>query len=134
MDLRANALAVVVVLACALVVASKVRSAPHSETRAAATAEQRAMFATNVADGEPEWRTRSEQDFPSDLWSQRDAFHGYEAQRVRSLAGGAGVPYEEVIRAVDDDLHRGSARAGTGKAGTDRGAGAVPCKPRPFYD
>lgn len=130
MDLRVNVLAAVVALGCALVAFSRVSSAPRKATDAAATGtattEQRGMFAANVAGGEATWRRQAEQDFPSDLWSQRDAFHGHEAQSVRDLAAGSHVPYEEVIRAIDDDVHRTRA--------TERSARAVPCKPRPFYD
>lgn len=134
MDLRLNVVAVAVALACTGIVVARVRSAPRGPTGPAATAEQRAMFAASVAGDEPAWRRQAEQDFPSDLWSQRDAFHGQEAQSVRDLAGPAHVPFEEVIRAVDDDIHRASARPGADTTAVDRSARAVPCKPRPFYD
>jgi hypothetical protein len=126
MDLRVNALAVVVLAACAAVVASRVASAPAPTAGPPATPQQRARFAAAVAADEPAWRRQAEQDFPADLWSQRDAFHGREAQSVRDLAGGARVPYEEVLRAIDDDVHKAR--------GPERSAAAIPCKPRPFYD
>lgn len=134
MDLRVNLVAGALALACALVVASRVSSAPRQEAGAAASAEQRAMFAANVASEEPTWLRQAEQDFPSDLWSQRDAFHGHEAQSVRDLAGRANVPYEEVIRAIDEDVRRTSSRPHADGAAAERSAGAIPCKPRPFYD
>lgn len=134
MDLRVNVAAVAVAVACVFVVASGVSSAPRSEAPAGgATAEQRSMFASSVASEEPTWRRQAENDFPSDLWSQRDAFHGHEAQSVRDLAGSANVPYEEVIRAIDEDVRLTSARRG-GAPPIERSARAVPCKPRPFYD
>ena len=126
MDLRVNVIAVVVALACVGLVASGVSSAPRKEPGPAATPEQRAMFAANVAGNEQTWRRQAEQDFPSDHWSQRDAFHGHEAQSVRDLAGSAHVPFEEVIRAIDEDVHR--------TRNIERSARAIPCKPRPFYD
>ena len=126
LDLRVNVIAVVIALACVGLVASRVSSAPRTEPGTAATAEQRGMFAANVAGGESTWRRQAEQDFPSDLWSQRDAFHGHEAESIRDLASSAHVPYEEVIRVIDEDVHRTRA--------AERSARAVPCKPRPFYD
>ena len=127
MDPRIEALAVVVILACAELVASRAASAPRPPTGAPAAPAQRATLAAQVAAEEPGWRMQAEKDFPGDLWSQRDAFHGHEAQRVRELAGASHVSYGEVIRAVDDDVHR-SVRDG------ERSARAIPCKPRPFYD
>lgn len=86
-------------------------------------------FAVHIASQEDEWRARAAEGFPADDWSQRDDFHGREAQAVRDLAAGAHVPYEDVFRAIDDDLHETGARGVGG-----RGANAVPCHPRPFYD
>lgn len=133
MDLRlnlANAAAVVVALACAGVVVSRASSAPRPEASPAATAQQKAMFAANIASEEDGWRTLTEKDFPGDQWSQRDAFHGHEAESVRNLAGNSHVSFEDVIRAVDDDLHKSRGRGRE----QDRSANAIPCKPRPFYD
>jgi hypothetical protein len=126
MDVRVNVIAVVVAIACVGVVASRVSSAPHTEAGPVATKEQRAMFAASIGGNEATWRRQAEQDFPSDLWSQRDAFHGHEAQSVRDLAGGTHVPFEEVIRAIDEDVRH--------TRGIERSARAIPCKPRPFYD
>jgi len=133
MDLRVNAAAVIVALACVFFVASRVSSAPRKEAARGASTEQRATFAASVAGGEPTWLRQGEEDFPSDLWSQRDAFHGHEAQLVRDLASAANLPYEEVIRAIDEDVRRSAARP-RGAAPIERSARAVPCKPRPFYD
>ena len=129
MDLRINVIAAAIAVGCTALVVARVSSAPRDETGPAATPEQRAGFAASVSGNEPTWRRKTEQDFPSDLWSQRDAFHNHEAQSIRDLAGAAHVPYEEVIRAIDDDVRK----SGT-VPGLERAAGAIPCKPRPFYD
>jgi len=126
MDLRVNLVAVAVALGCAGFVASRVSSADAPEAGSAANPKQQAMFAATVADGEPGWRRAAEQAFPSDLWSQRDSFHSHEAQSIRDLAGGYHVPFEEVIRAIDADVHR--------SRDIERSARAIPCTPRPFYD
>ncbi len=132
MDLRvtlpdaAKAVAVIVTVACVVLVASRAASAPRPEATPAATPQQRAMFALSVFGEEDGWRTQAEKDFPGDQWSQRDAFHGHEAQSVRDLAGNSHVSYEDVIKAIDDDVHK--------SRGQERSARAIPCKPRPFYD
>jgi hypothetical protein len=127
MDLRVNAVAVIVIVACAITVASRVSSAPAPAAGAVATHAQRSRIAASIAADEAAWTRQVEQDFPHDLWSQRDAFHGREAQAVRDHAGGSRLPYEEVLRAIDDDIHKS-------RGGPDRHAAAIPCKPRPFYD
>jgi hypothetical protein len=128
MNAKVDALAILCAVACTVVVAVRVAGAPREPSGPPATPAQRASFAANVSGNEPSWRRSTEQDFPSDLWSQRDAFHNHEAQMIRDLAAGAHVSYEDVIRAIDEDVRRG------GQAGHDRAAAAIPCKPRPFYD
>ncbi len=132
MDLRINLMAGAFAVGCVLVVASRVSSAPRAETGGAATPAQRRSFAASVSANEPTWRRKTEEDFPSDLWSQRDAFHNHEAQSIRDLSGAAHVPYEEIIRAIDEDVRL----SGTvpPRERSERAAGAIPCKPRPFYD
>ena len=132
MDLRITLIAGAFAVGCTLFVAKRVASAPRAEAGGVATPAQRLSFAQSVASNEPTWRQETEKDFPSDLWSQRDAFHNHEAQTIRDLAGVAHVPFEEVIRAIDDDVRASGTVAPA--AAFDRAAGAVPCKPRPFYD
>lgn len=88
------------------------------------------MFAASIAAQEDHWRLEAADGFPSDNWSQRDDFHGREAAAVRELASGSKVSYEDVFRAIDDDIH--AARAA--RIPRDRSASAVPCKPRPIFD
>ena len=132
MDLRIKLIAGALAVGCALFVARSVASAPREETGGTATPAQRLSFSQSVASNEPTWRRKTEEDFPADLWSQRDAFHNHEAQTIRDLSAAAHVPFEEVIRAIDDDV-RASGKAAA-RDGFDRAAGAIPCKPRPFYD
>jgi hypothetical protein len=119
---------VVLVLATSMVL---VRAAGAKATPPArvATAADRADLALNITVNEAQWRTGAEEAFPEDNWSQSDDFHGREAGRIREIARERGFAYEDVLRGVDEDLHRG----GT-KVGERRGARAVQCKPRPFYD
>ncbi len=111
---------------CAIVVAAKISSARENPIGLPATPEQRAIVARGVADAEPGWRKSTDEEFPADLWSQRDAFHGHEANKVRDLAFAHRVPVEDVLRAIDEDIHTSRDR--------ERLARAIPCKPRPFYD
>lgn len=115
-----------VAIACIGLVVSRAATAPAPPAPPAATPAERSGFASVIAGQEAEWREKAAGDFPADRWSQRDAFHGHEASAVRDLARSSGASYEDVLRAVDEDIHR--ARGG------DRNAEVVPCKPRPFYD
>jgi hypothetical protein len=126
MDLRVNIVGIAVFAICAGTVWSRVSAAPPTATTLPATPAQRLLIARAVAVQEPGWRKTTEQDFPADLWSQRDAFHNHEAGAVRDQAFSFRVSYEDVLRAIDEDLHRGNSR--------ERNANAIPCKPRPFYD
>jgi hypothetical protein len=123
----AKIIGAVVTASCVAIVVAKAATAPVPPPLRAATAAERTMFAASVASQEDEWRAKAADDFPADSWSQRDAFHGHEANAVRDLAASSRVPYEDVFRAVDEDLHRGS-------RGRDRSANAVPNKPRPVFD
>jgi len=123
--------ALAVIVACAGTVAWR---AAHATTPTPKRAEPntRQFFASNVQVNEESWRAQSAEAFPADNWSQSDDFHAREASRIRELAKERSVPYEEVIRAIDEDLHRHPAPADDPR--DPRGARAVPCKPRPFYD
>ena len=115
-----------VAIAIIAVVVVRAASAPEPPHPRQATPQERSGFAATVASQEADWSNHAADDFPADHWSQRDAFHGHEAAAVRDLARGAGVSYESVFRAIDEDLHR--------TRGSDRNANAVPCKPRPVFD
>ena len=123
---NASLLGVVVVIACAGLVTARAIGAPAPTPKRAATASERAAIAAEIAAAEPDWEKETAKTFPADRWSQSDDFHGHELRKVVDVAEDAGVPLEDVLRAVDDDLHRG--------LHDDRRTHAVPCKPRPIYD
>jgi hypothetical protein len=125
-NLAADLVAVATAIACAGLVVVRAATAPAPPPLRTPSVEERATFAQAIAAQEDEWRAKSAVAFPGDHWSQRDAFHNYEATAVRELARGAGVSYGEVLRSIDRDIHR--------KTGADRSADVVPCMPRPFYD
>jgi hypothetical protein len=134
-DLPAQIVGLVVALSCTALVVGRAATAPAPPPPKHTSAADRAGFASTIASREDDWRAKSAKDFPSDHWSQRDAFHGHEAAAVRELAGISGVPYEDVFRAIDDDLHHVSAPPDRGKARRpDRSVTAVPVKPRPIFD
>lgn len=130
MDLPAQIAGFIVAALCVALVVVRAATAPAPPPPKHASQLDRAGFAASVASQEDEWRAKAAVDFPSDKWSQRDAFHGHEAAAVRDLAGIAGVPYEDVLRAIDDDIHHPMA----GKRRPDRSVSAVPVKPRPIFD
>lgn len=130
-DLRTSAAAFAVTAACVLVVVARVVSAPAPEPRRAATEAERAEIAQSVASNERTWMDEAMQHFPEDHWSQRDDFHGRELRQVIEIVKQRGVRIEDVLRAIDEDIHEQAARGATPDA---RHARAIPCKPRPFYD
>ena len=116
----------VLALLCAVLVTARAVGAPAPVPKRSPTDAERRAIAAEIAAAEPDWEKDTAKTFPADHWSQSDDFHGHEYRKVVDVAEDAGVPIEEVLRAVDDDLHRGPHE--------DRRARAVPCKPRPIYD
>jgi hypothetical protein len=136
-DLRAQLAGLLVALGVTALVVVRAATAPAPPPLKHASAADRDGFAASVASQEDDWRGKAARDFPSDLWSQRDAFHGHEAQAVRDLAGLSGVPYEDVFRAIDDDLHHAASPERVrpnARRPADRNVNAVPVKPRPIFD
>ena len=133
MDLPAQIAGFFVAVACTALVVTRAATAPAPPPPKHVSEKDRAGFAASIASQEDDWRGKSARDFPSDNWSQRDAFHGHEAAAVRDLAGIAGVPYEEVFRAIDDDLHGVKSPAERARR-PNRSVNAVPVKPRPIFD
>jgi hypothetical protein len=127
-DLPAQLAGLLVTLSVSALVVVRAATVPAPPPLRSATAEQRTYFAVSVVSQEDEWRGKAADDFPADDWSQRDAFHGHEAAAVQNLAGSSRVPYEDVLRAIDDDVHRDRG------PGRNRSAGAVPVHPRPIFD
>jgi hypothetical protein len=131
-DLRTSLPAAAVAIGCTLVVMIRVALAPGPSPRRPATVEERWELAQAMASNERAWVNETTQNFPSDHWSQRDDFHAREYKKAIELANEKGLRIEDVLRAIDDDIHRRRARAPDDR--DDRNARAVPCKPRPFYD
>jgi hypothetical protein len=131
-DLFAQIAGFVVAASAAALVVVRAATAPAPPPPAHATPSQLRTFAFTVATQEDDWRAKAAEGFPADNWSQRDDFHGHEAQTVREMAGGARVPYEDVFRAIDDDLHGHGSLGVVVRGG--RSANAVPCHPRPIFD
>jgi len=133
-DLLAQIAGFVVAVSAAALVVVRAATAPAPPPPKHVTPEDRAGFAATLASHEDDWRGAAARDFPSDNWSQRDAFHGHEATAVKDLAGIAGVPYEEVLRAIDDDLHQAAPSDRRNVRRPNRSVNAVPVKPRPVFD
>src|SRR4051812_30204732 len=108
--LRTSLVAVVVAIGSVVVVTLRVATAPGPALRRSATDAERSEIAASIAGSERDWGNISTQGFPEDLWSQRDDFHGHEFQKVVQVAREKGVRVEDVLRAVDQDIHRRRAR------------------------
>ena len=120
-----------VALTTTALVVVRAATAPAAPPPKHVSAQDRAGFAAQIASQEDDWRGKAAKDFPQDNWSQRDAFHGHEANVVKDMARISGVPYEEVLRAIDDDLHHANGDRGRRQ---NRNVNAVPVKPRPIFD
>jgi hypothetical protein len=132
MKRSASGVAVLVIVLCSAYVAWGAAVAPAPSPGRRATAAEQGMLAKEVASSERAWKDETAQSFPSDFWSQSDDFHGREFNRVFELKRGHGFRVEDVLKAVDDDVHR---RPASSPFDADpRDARAVPCKPRPVYD
>lgn len=126
MERRADIIALLIAVAVVTAVVARAVNAAAPTAKRSATADDRTSLAASVAAREAEWRSKAAMDFPADHWSQRDAFHGDEAATVKELAGVAGISYEDVLRAIDEDVRK--------TQGRDRCADVVPVKPRPVFD
>jgi hypothetical protein len=131
-DLRTSLLAASTAFACVVIVVAKVATAQGPTVKRSATPSERAEIAQTIATNEKAWTDESTQAFPEDHWSQRDDFHGHELQQVLKTANEKGIRVEDVLRTIDEDIHRRSATRPD--APDARHAHAIPCKPRPFYD
>jgi hypothetical protein len=132
--MRSAAVVVITTVAVVLVKAATAKAPPAPRR---ATPAEEAALAAAIASSEPRWLVETEQAFPRDRWSARDDFHGRELRDVQTKARELGVPMEDVLRAIDDDIHRSGHRASARASDEDadpRSARAVPCKPRPIYD
>lgn len=132
MDLRIGFAATAVTIGCAVLVTARVAFAPGPKPLRKATPEERTEIAQVIAGAERNWANESAKSFPQDHWSQRDDFHGREYRKVNELVKEKGVRVEDILEAVDDDIHRRAAM--NPESAEIRHARAVPCKPRPFYD
>jgi hypothetical protein len=131
-DMRTSLPATAVAIVCMLIVMIRVATAPDPVVPPHATPAQMKELAEQIAVNEQNWAVETRQNFPRDNWSQRDDFHGREYRRVTELAKERKVRIEDILRAVDDDIH--TRRATNADSPDQRNARAMPCKPRPFYD
>ena len=81
-----------------------------------------------LAEKEPLMRDNARRRFAGDRWSADDDFHNAEQRFARRIAMEKGVSAGDVLRIIDDDIHRNAGEQ------PSRITGAAPCKPRPFYD
>ncbi len=98
--------------------------AKDAPPRSADEAERKSMFSM-IASNEPTYRREVVKDFPTDPWSQDDAFHEREFQRIRSVTSGRGVRLVDGLLGLDDGLR--ASRPGRYRATVP------PCRPRTIY-
>jgi hypothetical protein len=88
---------------------------------------QRAAF-DELRSQEPARRRAAATDFPTDPWSQSDAFHDAEAKAAQAFANHHKVSLTAVLAGLDDGMRAARAR------GDRKTTGSVPpCHPRAIY-
>jgi hypothetical protein len=102
------------------------RAKPMSHAAVATDAQMHAIF-TEIAMAEPSMRRDAVKDFPTDPWSQDDAYFNLEQQRAGSIANTRKVRFSDALRAIDVGLRSHWRGADNMKKGIE------PCRPRPIY-
>jgi len=77
---------------------------------------------------EREMRRKAAEDYPTDPWSQDDAFHAYEAERARGFADKHKVALTDLFDALDAGM-----RAQRARGDRTMTASVPPCHPRAIY-
>ncbi len=83
---------------------------------------------TELRGHEHEMRLKAVQDFPTDPWSQDDAFHAFESDRAKSFADGHRIALTDVLDALDDGMRTQRARGDRTMTSS-----VPPCHPRVIY-
>lgn len=108
-------------LVCAIAVARAVLAPAIPPRARAGDALKREAFA-DLAKNERGMRRKAADDFPTDPWSQNDAFQADEGGRAQSFADGHHVALTDVLAAYDEGLRRDKTLT----------ASVPPCHPRAF--
>jgi len=103
-------------------------SAPVERQKTATDAEKHQAF-TDIAAAERDMRRDAVHDFPTDAWSQDDAFHNSEFKKARDWGSNHGVRLTDILVAMDEGMHGGWPRP----RGTFLNPSVPPCRPRPIY-
>lgn len=115
------------VCGAAIAIAATAPRPPYA--RALDDAERRSVYAQLAID-EARLRKQAEHDWPTDAWSQDDAFHNLALRRVNELAQQRQTGPAEIFRAFDDGMRERWPRP---PAAAVR-ATVPPCRPRPITD
>ena len=123
---RVGAIVAAFVVLCAVIRAS---TATPIEQKKPATDAQKHQAFSDMAQGERDMRRDAVHDFPTDPWSQDDAFHNSEFKRARDWGKDHGVRLMDVLVAMDEGMHAAWPRP----RGTFLMPSVPPCRPRPIY-
>ena len=119
--------------ACTFAAARAVVAAPPPVPPPASEAVQRAAF-IDIAEHEREMRQDAAKSFPTDPWSQDDAFHDLERKRAITFARGHSVRTGDVLDAIDRGMREGWAQTEeAGRTSAPLVATVPPCRPRAIY-
>jgi hypothetical protein len=112
---------------CAVALGRALLSTPPAPPERASAAVKRKAFAEFRAH-EREDRNKAAHDFPTDPWSQDDAFHAYESERARSFADKNHVTKTDIFDALDEGMRAARVRGDRSMIAT-----VPPCHPRAIY-
>lgn len=101
-------------------------SGPAPRERATEAVKRQAF--ADLRTHERELRRKSAQDFPTDPWSQDDAFHAYETERARAFADNHHITLSDVFDGLDVGMRALRARGDRTMTAT-----VPPCHPRAIY-
>ncbi|MGH7281637.1 MAG: hypothetical protein ACRELY_08960 [Polyangiaceae bacterium] len=124
---RVGAIVAAFVVLCAIIRATTSASA-IAQQRPATDDEKRKAF-WDMAANERDMRRDAVHDFPTDAWSQDDAFHNSEFKKAREWGDKHGVRLMDVLIAMDEGMHAGWPRP----RNTFLSPTVPPCRPRPIY-
>ena len=123
---RGGAIVAAFVVLCAVIRAST--SASIAQQKPATDDEKKKAF-WDMATSEHDMRKDAIHDFPTDAWSQDDAFHNSEFKKAREWGDKHNVRLMDVLVAMDEGMHAGWPRP----RNTFLSPTVPPCRPRPIY-
>ena len=114
------------VCGAAIAIAATAPRPPYA--RALDDAERRSVYAQLAID-EARLRKQAEHDWPTDAWSQDDAFHNLEYKRAKQIAGPRNMSVQDVLLSMDEGMREHWPKP----TNIHQKPTVPPCRPRPIH-